>query len=387
MATLARVYPSSHIEERLTMPVNPLRPFRYSQRIGILPLLLLGHLACVATLFAQNHTSLIPGKRTTLDAHNCYPYEGHWSNRIDRALAQGLPVAIEQDLFWYTDPETGKSRSVLAHTNAFHGDEPSLDQYFFQRIRPIVEAELRHPHPANWPIITLNLDVKTEEFEHLRAIYATLQRYQSWMTTAVNTANPSEVQALHPGPILVLAGPSERLEQVFRREVHVGEPLLVFGAVHTVSTSATVAVDDLENEPASNYRRWWNNSWATVEAGGPSMAGEWTPESESRLRMMVQHAHAQGLWIRFYTLDGATPEQQKENGWFKTYNFPSLAAAETRWRAALKAGVDYLATDQYEQLKRIEDAQRADVNATSAAVDSFAVQLLKSVSTAKISRP
>jgi hypothetical protein len=42
--------------------------------------------------------------------------------------------------------------------------------------------------------------------------------------------------------------------------------------------------------------------------------------------MMVQHAHAQGLWIRFYTLDGVTPEQQKKNGWLKTYNFPSLAA-------------------------------------------------------------
>ena len=33
------------------------------------------------------------------------PIEGRWSDRIDRALATGLPVAIEQDLMWR--PATG----------------------------------------------------------------------------------------------------------------------------------------------------------------------------------------------------------------------------------------------------------------------------------------
>lgn len=362
------------------MPLNPLRASRLSPRLVMLFLLFLVHLVCLATLFAQKPTSLKPGTRTTLDAHNCYPYEGQWSDRIDRALAQGLPVAIEQDLFWYTDPKTGISRSVLAHTNTFHGDEPSLEMYFFERIRPLIEAELRHPGPEQWPLITLNLDIKTEEPEHLRAIYKTLQRYQGWLTSTVNTDNPATVQALHPGPILVLAGPSDNLEQVFRKEVPLGAPLLVFGAVHTLSSSANVAPQDLEHEPASNYRRWWNNSWSTVESGGPSNTGEWTPASESRLRMMVQHAHAQGLWIRFYTLDGATPEQQKKNGWFKTYNFPSLAAAETRWRAALSAGVDYLATDQYELVGRITNLQRMNVKHLSSrqsASDVFSAQFVK----------
>ncbi len=362
------------------MPLNPPGPSRLSPCLGILSILFLGHFACLGTLFAQNHAGLIPGTRTTLDAHNCYPYEGQWSDRIDRALAQGFPVAIEQDLFWYTDPKTGISRSVLAHTKVFHGDEPSLETYFFERVRAIIEPELSHPHPEKWPLITLNLDIKTEEPEHLRAIYKTLQRYQDWLTTAVNTENPDVVQPLHPGPILVLAGPSDRLEQVFRKEVPVGAPLLVFGAVHTASTSPTAAVDDLEKEPASNYRRWWNNSWATVEAGGSSMAGDWTPESESRLRMMVQHAHAQGLWIRFYTLDGATPEQQKKNGWFKTYNFPSLAAAEVRWRAAINAGVDYLATDQYELVGQITKLQRTSaktISGRSPVFDASPAQLSK----------
>jgi len=195
------------------MPHNSLRPSRLPLRLGMLSILLLGHLACLTTMLAQSHTSLIPGTRTTLDAHNCYPYEGQWSDRIDRALAQGFPVAIEQDLFWHTDLKTGISRSVLAHTKVFHGDEPSLETYFFERIRPIIEAELSHPHPEKWPLITLNLDIKTEEPEHLRAIYKTLQRYQGWLTTAVNTGNTTIVQPLHPGPILVLAGPSDNLPE------------------------------------------------------------------------------------------------------------------------------------------------------------------------------
>lgn len=33
-----------------------------------------------------------------LDAHNCYPYEGQWNDRIHRALNSGFPVSIEQDL-------------------------------------------------------------------------------------------------------------------------------------------------------------------------------------------------------------------------------------------------------------------------------------------------
>ena len=348
------------------MSLHLLKPGRFLPLLAILfSILLLGNPAGFVTLFAQPPTNLTPGTRTTLDAHNCYPYEGQWSDRIVRALAQGVPIAIEQDLFWYTDPKTGISRSVLAHTNVFHGNEPSLETYFFERLRPLIEAELSHPRPERWPLITLNLDIKTEEPEHLRAIYKTLQRYQGWLTSATNTDNPAKAQPLHSEPILVLAGSSDNLEQVFRKEVPLGAPLLVFGAVHTFSSSASVAPSELESEPVSNYRRWWNNSWSTVENGGPSSAGEWTPASENRLRMMVRHAHAQGLWIRFYTLDGATPQQQKENGWFKTYNFSSLAAAEVRWRAAISAGVDYLATDQYELVGRITNLQRTSIEPLS----------------------
>src|SRR5215510_11967680 len=51
-----------------------------------------------------------PGARVLLDAHNCYPYNGRWADRITRALSTGIPLAIEQDLVWFRDPVTGEGR-------------------------------------------------------------------------------------------------------------------------------------------------------------------------------------------------------------------------------------------------------------------------------------
>jgi hypothetical protein len=106
----------------------------------------------------------------------------------------------------------------------------------------------------------------------------------------------------------------------------------------------------LAPDPGNNYRRWWNNPWSVVEPGGQNGRREWTAAGDERLRALVQHAHSRGLWIRIYTLDGATSEELSCHGWFRSYNFGSLAAARQRWQAAHAAGVDYIASDQYEQL-------------------------------------
>ena len=50
-------------------------------------------LSAVFLLAAFSASAQIKGP--LLDAHNCYPYEGRWTDRIDRALAVGFPVAIE----------------------------------------------------------------------------------------------------------------------------------------------------------------------------------------------------------------------------------------------------------------------------------------------------
>ncbi|PYY02219.1 MAG: hypothetical protein DMG62_01300 [Acidobacteria bacterium] len=288
-----------------------------------------------------------------MDAHNCYPYFEWWTDRIDRALSAGVPLAIEQDPLWYTDRRTGRSWSVVAHGPPVSGHEPTLEQYFFERIRPVIEDVLRHGNQGDWPVITLNLDFKTEEPEHLRAVWNLLDKYRNWLTTATKSSDERKVESLDVKPLLVLTGESDKQATVFYRDVPVGQRLLVFGAVHTNTSDPMAAPEILEPGAASNYRRWWNNSWAVVERGGQAQAGDWTREDELRLRSLVEHAHASGLWIRFYTLDGASNEELSCHGWFRSYNFGSLSAAQERWRAAKKAGVDFIASDQYEALQRL----------------------------------
>lgn len=318
-------------------------------------LLLFGFLIALpslSSLAAQSHprNQAQPGSRVLMDAHNCYPYYEWWHDRIDRALSAGTPLAIEQDLYWYTDPKTGNSWSIVAHGAPISGHEPTMEHYFFDRVRPIVERALKQGNRGNWPLITLNLDVKTEQPEHLHAIWALLSKYQDWLTTAPKTADPARVEPLTIRPILVLTGESDAQQKIFYDDVPVGGRLLVFGAVHTFTQNPVAAPNVLEPQRASNYRRWWNNPWNVVEQGGQQHAGAWTSADDKRLRALVDHAHANGLWIRFYTLDGATENQESCNGWFQSYNFGTLAAAKTRWRAAQQAGVDYIATDQYELL-------------------------------------
>ncbi len=306
-----------------------------------------------ASLMHSSPAPLRPGTRVLLDAHNCYPYYEWWFDRIDRALRAGVPLAIEQDLLWARNPKTGAVASLLSHGGPPTGTEPGMREYFFEPIRSIVEKALREGNPSDWPLITLNLDLKSEEPDHLAAIWQLLLQYQDWLTTAPRTARIDRMEAMNARPVLVLTGESDAQRAVFYDRVPEGGKLLVFGAVHTNTKDPSAPPEVLVKSPADNYHRWWNNSWHVIEPAGQSNAGDWTMEKEGRLTDLVQYAHAHNLWIRFYTLDGATKAELSCNGWFSTYNFGSREAVRKRWEAAAKAGVDYIATDQYEDLGRL----------------------------------
>jgi hypothetical protein len=272
-----------------------------------------------------------------LDAHNCYPENGRFKDRIERALRTGLhPIAIEQDLSWHN------GKSVLSHEKTAVGGEPGMREYFFERIRPAVERELKSGDRSRWPLIILNLDFKTDEREHHEAVWKLLGEYEPWLSTAKRTAGAGKAARIDWKPILVLTGVSDEQERTFHDAVPVGGALRVFGA-------ARVGADRMPRERAGNYRRWWNNPWSVVEEGGQQKAGDWTAADRRRLAMLVKRAHAGGLWIRFYTLNGHQPEDGEASGWTRSYNFGSIDAARLRWRAAIEAGVDFIATDQYEQ--------------------------------------
>jgi hypothetical protein len=55
---------------------------------------------------------------------------------------------------------------------------------------------------SHWPLITLNLDFKTNEPEHLRAVLALLNEYRNWLTTAPRTAAEQRRSHSMCGPFL-----------------------------------------------------------------------------------------------------------------------------------------------------------------------------------------
>jgi hypothetical protein len=307
---------------------------------------------------------LRPGERVWLHAHNCYPENGQWSDRIERALAaRASMLAIEQDVAWAVDPQTGRGRSVVSHEPKVTGTEPTLEGHFFDRVRPLMERALAENRRETWPLLVLHLDFKTNEPAHHQAIWDLLGRYQSWLTTAERVADERRVMPFAPGPLLVLTENGEGQADVFHARVPVGERLRLFGTVPAVTfpaarTSAERAAAAFAATPealipdrASNYRRWTNFSWAVVELGGQAKAGAWTEEDQRRLRAIVSRAHDMGLWVRFYTLNGHPAGQGL--GWTESYNFGSLPAVRERLRAAVSSGVEFIATDQYEELAEL----------------------------------
>lgn len=322
--------------------------------IGLLALGVLSLLAQVPGLDSGSPAPWLPGQRVLLDAHNCYPYNGRWADRLDRALGTGTPLAIEEDLFWFTDKKSGRSRSVVSHGKPVSGNEPTLETYFLERIRPIMEEALQANPRTNWPLITLNLDFKTNEPEHLAAIWELLGKYESWLCTAERGEDSKRVMPMDLKPLLVLAGDFDAQEEAFHNRVPVGAKLRLFGAVHVQKEDAGMAPERMVSHPATNYRRWWNNPWKVVEKAGQARTGDWTPESMRRLRSLVDQAHAMGLWIRFYTLNGHDRAEGESLGWDAGYNFGSKEKVLTRWRAAIQAGVDFVATDQYEDLAQVK---------------------------------
>jgi len=317
-------------------------------------------LASYASLQAQSsRLDLLNHNRPIVDAHNCYPYAGEWADRLDRALGTGYPVGIEQDLAWGVDKATGKGRPVVSHSKETTGNEPTLRDYFFEQVRPRVEQALRENNRAQWPLITVHFDFKDNRPELLRAVWDLLGEYEGWITTAPKTADPHTLAGFDAGPLLVLTEDNDAQELVFFTDLAVGAKLRLFGSAHTASIpaasreervhlAATVAPEKLLTERPTNYRRWWNNSWAEVEEGGQAKAREWTAADDARLRALVDHAHRLGFWIRFYTLDGFNAAENR--GWDQGYNFGSREAALARWKAAARLGVNLIATDQFEDL-------------------------------------
>jgi hypothetical protein len=338
----------------------------------LLPCFLTVHLSAQkADLNFLNHN------RPIVDAHNCYPYDGKWNNRVQRALDSGFPVSIEQDLAWYVDPQTHVGRVVVSHTPKPTGQEPTLKEYFFEQVRPVVEKAIAQNHRDRWPLIILHFDFKDNQPAILHAVWQLLGEYEPWLSTAVKTNDPSVLSPIRREPVMVITEEPDAQQKVFFDDLPVGAKLRLFGSAHNptpppgmpmkqmMQWAVALPPNKILTTKPTNYRRWWNSSWYPVEEGGERGAGDWTEADNQRLRALVDYAHSLGYWVRFYTLDGFAPDQ--DQGWGNGYNFGSKQAVTLRWKASIAAGVNFVATDQYEDLSRYMQQNSQDLRPRAAA--------------------
>ncbi len=313
------------------------------------------------TKSASKHAQYAPGSRVQILAHNAYPDHGKYEDRLDRAIASGTPFVVEEDLAWVD------GRSLLIHgSKNVTAEDPTLETYFFPKVKAMMEKALKQGNKGNWPLVTLYLDIKNDPPEHLEAISKMLDNYDAWLTTAVKTNDIAKQSPLQLKPMMVLVEDKQKdiKQDFFYERVPVGGKIRVFGSVtkpmdnpnklpkqEWIDSLSTVEPQQIATAKADNYHRWWGLGWEYVEKGGASKAGEWNSEKQARLEKFVNYAHEQGFFISFYCLDGYSAEQNR--GWDKDYNFPSYDAALIRWQAARKAHVDFLSTDQYEEVAKV----------------------------------
>lgn len=313
---------------------------------------------------ADPSTKYGPGSRVQVLSHNAYPDHGKFTDRLDRSLAAGLPTMIEEDLAWID----GKSLLIHGAKNATPGD-PTFESYFIPKVKPIMEKALREGNKGNWPLITLYLDLKNDPIEHLEAISKMLDRYDGWLTTATKTADINKISPLDLKPMMIFVEDKQNdvKQQFFYDRVPIGGKIRVFGSAEkfnenpnnlprdkkaeAIAQLSTLDPEQLIQKKADNYRRWFGVNWAFVEKGGQTAAGEWSKAAEARLKKFVDLGHRNGYFVSVFCLNGYS--EAENQGWDKAYNFGSKDKAMTRWKAAVKAHVDFISTDQVEDVAAV----------------------------------
>ena len=335
------------------------------KRLSILSLALAGFLAL---MFAAATPPFTPGTRTLVLAHNAYPDDGKYADRLDRALAAGLPIAFEEDFVWVN------GKSLLIHNEKqAKDDSPTIDSYFFRQVAPMMEKALKEGNKGNWPLIYLYLDIKNDPIEHLKVIDQMLDKYDGWLTKAVKNADIRKMSPLEVKPMMVLLEDKQKdiKQEFFYDRVPVGGKIRAFGGPEKFDDNPNKLPRDkraermagllkidpatLVSKRADNYHRWFGTDWNFIELCGPAHK-DWSPEAEARLRKFVELGHSMGYMVGVYGINGWT--ESENQGWTAEYNFGSRAAADVRLKAALKAKVDFISTDQYEETAKVVRASR-----------------------------
>lgn len=268
-------------------------------------------------------------------AHNCYPSRGRSRERIEEALRLGIDN-IEIDLGW--DPL--KKRLIVTHEAEpkLNPNAPEFESYLL----PALMDHWKSPRADKAPTI-LTIDWKTSRPEAVSRFKEFLDRRADWFTSAPKNQNARG--ALEVRRLTVCFTGSEKAkdrydELIPENGVYRAFKDQVFGG----DGSYLDDVQDYAPTPASPYHRFVTIAWSHIERGGQPLSKDWTKAEQTRLCSIVRRVHEQGYRLRIYCLNG------RGRNPLDPYAFPSSRSARLRWLAAYRAGADWIASDNYQEL-------------------------------------
>lgn len=273
-----------------------------------------------------------------LAAHNCYSIDSQEPyKKIDQALALGFDN-IEVDVGW----DQAAGRLIVSHDSK---PKPGLHYLSLEDyLNPRLIAHWNNPRPDNAPHI-LTLDFKTRSAAAVLAFQKFLASQPNWFSSA-----PKVNGSLITKRLLTVCMSGQRsATRLYDDLIPAGAEYFAFSDFDFGPTVYFHDPHQYANQLATPFHRFLSLYWGQVERGGPGYAANWTEAKAERLRVIIDSAHAADYRIRLYTLnanEGSILEK-----------FPTPAAARARWISAARAGADWIATDDYQD---IFDALSAD---------------------------
>ena len=284
--------------------------------------------------FAAEPPRLLP-----VSAHNCYPSRSADNAKLVEALSLGIDN-IEIDLGW----DESANRLIVGHDPAPRPGViyPELEAYLVPALESYWKTHVEGLSPT-----VLTIDWKTEKPEAIAKFKAFLDAHADWFSSAPKT----QKSPLATRRLTVCFTGSEAAKTAYDALIPTGGTYRafcdrVFGQGGKFETDISAYVP----QKATAYHRFMTYHWGVVEQGGPALANEWTDLDALRLDAVVSRAHNQGFRVRFYCLNGHTGTL------LSGYQFTSDAASKTRWLAAARAGVDWIASDEYREIAKALDA-------------------------------
>ncbi|MBI3890486.1 MAG: hypothetical protein HY303_03035 [Candidatus Wallbacteria bacterium] len=281
-------------------------------------------------------------------AHNAYPYKGDGENKFSAALAAGLK-SVEVDETW--DPN--RRAAVVTHDEKPKGDEPELGAFLATLFRKWQTA------PGTGYILVL--DLKSSDPNLPRAIHAVLERHAKLLSKM--SAGPVSASSLfdsasdpfEPGKITVWMSGSGDGKDAYRRSPPGGVYLAFGDRVFNENDYKKNVADYFPKAPPA-FERFITMHVQNCMAGAarkgflgkaeaklenlkrhlPFMHGYDSDDtlSATRAAEIASKSRASGYPVRLYVVNGGGIGDHK---------------GTSAWDLLAKAGIPWIATDDYAQ--------------------------------------